>query len=429
MADVVSEKWISDDGDVNKYPQLCEALGLSNEFATAYAAWRRGRIEELTKDLDLNEIALGGEEALLLRHGFSIGGTTASAIIGYNPYATAEDAYKTLTGPLQGHSGNYLTMRGLALETAIARRAAALLNRTLYTPSYSTTVGYWQNRAHWYEDNASGTGTRQVFFDDLDFFHMSCQIDALLSSSNGFTICECKTANHNPKRKDNSGLNLWGKGLGLNDYGDVIEDQEVTEKGRPVIPDHYYFQVQWQLLMLRILNALAQVPGYNADHAFLAADIAGNTDVRLYKIEADLDVQTWMFSTSLYFMANNVMAGSPPVKAVNIVPELEVSDAERGVVIADATFLADLEHYYQLVAQGKEFTEQADALKEQLIARLGEKGTEVKDPNTEKVLLRRSTYSRSSFDTKALANDHPDLYRKYMTKKQTTRISFVQDKD
>lgn len=412
---------------VERRTKVAERLGISAEFEAYYDQWKRQRIAELTKDMPEGIEYLADDEALLLRHGFSIGGTAASAIIGYNPYSSAKAVYEALTGPIQAKSGNYLTERGIALEKAIARRAAHLLNSGLYLPRYSTEPGAWRNRATCYQD-AQGVASH-VLIDNFDYSFASCQIDALLTSPNGLTICECKTANHNPKRKDNSGLYLWGKGLTLNDYGDVIEEQETTEQGRPVLPEHYFYQVQWQLLMLQLNNELSEVPGYNTAHAFLAVDIAGSTDVRLYRIDADAEAQALMFSSCLYFMTNNVIAGVPPVTAASIAPELEVSDAERGVVMADASFLADLAHYQQLVAQGKECTEQADALKEQLIARLGEKGLEVKDPSTERVLLRKSVYSRSSFDTKALANDHPDLYRKYMTKKQTVRISFPQDKD
>lgn len=418
-----------------------ERYGISAEFDLRYKQWKRERVEDVASYFQQTGGRASGDLSVQARHAFSIGGTAASAIVGYNRYTSAQQVYETMTGPLKFSEGNYLTERGKCLEEAIARRAARLLNGRVYLPRYSTNLegGAYNDVAWMREINGNKT---TVLRDVYDFSFASCQIDALITDlrdDGSYTICECKTANHNPRRQGQiaQGVQgaqgaqyLWGKGLVLNDYGDPIEDQETNERGWPVIPEHYYYQVQWQLLVLRMIqgdgykdihNRLYQ--RYNVDYAYLAVDIAGSSDIRLYKIKADAEAQILMLTSCLFFLKHNVMAGQPPERAVSILPDLAPADAEHGILTADANFLADYDKYRNLLAQGKAYTAQAETLKEQMVERLGANGLEIRDPTTEEVLLRRSFYERSSFDSKGLANQNPDIYRKYLTKKRITRIT------
>lgn len=405
----------------------------------AYRDWLSNRITSFIQEgkLKNNEELLFDLDALKMRHLLSIGGTAASAIYGVNPYKTAKDVYEEMLQIVPPFKGNYLTRRGQALERLVAIRAAELMRSPVFLPAQSSLwMKFCIDATTWQRadiENPAGGPEEFIIQNPLKMF--SCQIDALVENSRGhLVILECKTASRNPTIK--GGGRLWGTGIeDWTEKGFIYDKTQGCAdepQGHMAIPYHYYVQVQWQLLCLR-LQAVERghedgAPEFDYTYAYVAADIAGCPDVRVYAVNQDLELQYKLAHAAIAFMESNVMAQEPPLclnYAADPIGTITKAERAAGQVTADADFMKAHREYNELLQKIDDLKDQAEEIKQQLVARMDETAEGLNEVLNEKgeLLLKRTSYKRTSFDQKAMRQDHPDLYHEYAKTTEQTRVT------
>ncbi len=409
-----------------------------------YRDWLAERISNFKTPLPENRARITGELALRLRHLISIGGTAVSAIFGANPYRTAHDVYLEMTEQTEPFNGNYVTRRGLALEQLVAKRAAEILNRPLFMPASGSTLDlkFGIESTHWVRVDLD----KDMLLEHEDFEEnfmlsmFSCQIDALTETPEGkLQILECKTASRNPINKEDGGR-LWGKGIDACSNGTLIFDEKEAQACLPEqtmpIPYHYFLQVQWQLFCLQsaideqIRQGLRDADDieYDFSKALLAADVAGSNDIRIYVIPRDSIVQQDLLYAAYSFFKDNIMKNQPPLQhsvVANPLPVIAEQSRESTQVEADASFLTTHRRYKNLLKDISFLEEQANLLKEQMIASLNETGEQYKEvlDTDGSLLLKRTSYKSNKFNQKDFKKDHPELFRKYSGQTEQTRVT------
>lgn len=365
--------------------------------------------------------------SLHARHMLTIGGTAAAAIAGFSNYATPADIFNTMTGRTEPFKGNYATRRGNALEELISARASELLCADLYRPTltnYSHITNCCETYFHPETLNGVNIGDKDLggdFSENLCVSFISAQIDSLLYDGSVFTICECKTAAQNPLQKD--GQRLWGDGCTLNASGLILEEDDR-------IPISYIAQVQWQLLTLDLVRMRTDVEGYcglhayNTAYAYVACDIAGKTDIKIYKIYRDEQMQLEMMqAVSTFILSYLIKDQAPPTLAVATQP-LAIAEEDPHIAKANKTFMDYYGNYVTLKAQVDSLTEQLNDTKEQMLAAVPACASAVVSPLTDKILLKRNSYKRTCFDSKGLANKYPEIYKEFVHKDSYQRVTF-----
>ncbi len=404
-----------------------QILNTFNEAYDAYQQWKTQRLNEcpeLTKTDDAGQ-------ALALRHKLTIGGTYAAAIAGYSRYTNALDVFNEMTGRGEEFAGNYITRRGQALEALVGARAAELLHAkhlfpacTSYDPETDKSLATYISK----EDDAFlleglrdfGVSSKMDgLADNFQVGPISAQIDGFLlfpdaRAGDGLTICECKTASHNPTQQD--GEKIWG-------IGSAVVNGSIIEASNR-IPPAYTAQVQWQLLLLSLLNSRNGKKVYNDDYAILACDLAGSSDVRIFLIEQNAEMQCELWQAVTAFLKNYLYQDEPPSGVTYAVTKCEElkSGTPTLIYVANDEFLDNYSAYKNLKEQIDELTEKANLQKELLIAALPE-GVDCIERSDGELLLKRSKYKRTSFDSKAMAAEFPDIFKKFRTKTEAVRIT------
>ena len=409
-----------------KTPDLI--LNTFNEAYDAYEQWKTQRLNECP-ELTKTDNA---EQALALRHKLTIGGTYAAAIAGYSRYSNALDVFNEMTGRGEEFAGNYITRRGQALEALVGARAAELLHAmhlfpacTSYDPETDKSLATYISK----EDDAFlleglrdfGVSSKMDgLADNFQVGPISAQIDSFLAfpdarANDGFTICECKTASHNPTQED--GQKLWGTGCMILQDGSIMEANDR-------IPAAYMAQVQWQLLLLSLLNSRNGKKVYNDEYAILACDLAGSSDVRIYLIERNEEIQCDLWDAVTSFLKNNLYQDTAPSAVTYAVTKCEeLKDGAPSLkCLANDEFLDNYSAYKNLKEQIDELTEEANLQKELLIAALPDAADCIMSSDGE-LLLKRTKYKRTSFDSKAMAAEFPDIFKKFRTKTEAVRIT------
>lgn len=402
-------------------------LNTFNEAYDAYEQWKTQRLKECPELTKTDDDA----QALALRHKLTIGGTYAAAIAGYSRYSNALEVFNEMTGRGEEFTGNYITRRGQALEALVGERAAELLNAihlfpacTSYDPETDKSLATYISKE---DDSFLLEGLRDFsvsskmdgLADNFQVGPISAQIDGFLAfpdarARDGFTICECKTASHNPTQED--GQKLWGNGC------TIVGDSIIEADDR--IPAPYMAQVQWQLLLLSLLNSRNDPKVYNEEYAILACDLAGSSDVRIYLIERDEEIQRDLWDAVTSFLKNSLYQDTPPSAVTYAVTKCEEvkSGAPSLICLANDEFLDNYGTYKRLKEQIDDLTEKANLQKELLIAALPDEADCIARSDGE-LLLKRTKYKRTSFDSKAMAAEFPEIFKKFRTKTDAVRVT------
>lgn len=375
---------------------------------------------------DIESQSLSPQAQITLRHRLAIGGTAVSSIIGSNPYQSALTIYQFMAENAPPIETNYKMRRGLAMERLVAQRACELLKMDLYYPSEKHSMyspGNNTNRVL-YEVNPLAVPRRQCVADfSLEIGHsfLSAQFDCFASypDDDELTIIECKTTARNTTKKD--GSRVWGTPLEINENGVILND----DGKHNVIPAYYVDQVQWQLLVLKIMLETRYSEGYlnfNTDYAYVAVDIGGSSDIALYKIEADESRQHELLESASYFMLHNVMAKQPPLDFSSIEPPSAGSELE--VFQASPSFIEGINNLNEVKQSIKELKAQEEELKQELEGSLDKIETGSIIDEQGKLLARKIKISQSRLDTKALANEEPDIYQQYKKVTEFSRVDY-----
>lgn len=407
-----------------------EIIDIIKQTEEQYDRWRSNRVKELESEIWGKEYDTYGERSLHARHLLTIGGTAAAAIAGFSSFATPADIFNTMTGRTEPFKGNYATRRGNALEQLVATRASELLQCDMYCPSVATYFPeYNLNKARVVLEarNLPQTpdfeASLSAHEENYAVSFITAQIDSLLYDGTVFTICECKTAAQNPQQKD--GQRLWGEGCTITASGHIIEDDDR-------IPISYIAQVQWQLLLLELLNTgygrgdlwQGEPLHYNTAYAYVACDIAGKNDIRIYKINRDEQMQLEMVQAVSTFLLTYLIKDQAPPSFEIAAQTLAVTEPDTKVAVADKSFLEYYAEYISRKALLESLNEAIDDAKKHMLAALPVDATAVITPVDNKVLLRRTPYKRTTLDTKGLANKYPDIYKEFTHKETYHRVTF-----
>lgn len=378
---------------------------------------------------DIDSQTLSPQAQITLRHRLAIGGTAVSSIIGSNPYQASLSLYQFMAENAPGIETNYKMRRGLAMERLIAERACELLKMDLYYPEPSDLVHRYYpydnvNRVLYVPHLLDVEGRRQCagsFFIDIGHSFLSAQFDCFASypDDDEYTIIECKTTARNTTKKD--GSRVWGTPLEINENGVLLNDDGTHN----VIPAYYVDQVQWQLLVLKTILEVRNCPdrlNFNTDYAYVAVDIGGSSDIAMYKIEADEKRQHELLESASYFMLNNVMAKQPPLDFSSIEPPSAGSELE--VFQASPSFIDGVNNINEIKQSIRELKAQEDELKKELEGSLKKIETGAIIDSKGKLLARKIKVSQSRVDTKALAKEEPDIYQKYKTVTEFSRVDY-----
>lgn len=197
-----------------------------------------------------------------------IGGTTVSAIVGQNPWATPHSAYLQLRREVEPTPDNEAMARGRAYEPVIADLFAT------GNPEYRV--------AH----NRQGTDEPELYVDERYPFLIGHPDRLLYDKETNKLVAglEIKTANIANKR-------FWG------------------EVGTDAIPTNYLIQCQWYA-------GLAKLPYWIVAVQFLNGSVADS--FREYRVVADSELFDALVESAVDFWENHVVPGIPPeIEAVD----------------------------------------------------------------------------------------------------------------
>ena len=305
--------------------------------------------------------------ALRWRHKFSLGGTASAILLGVNKYKTPLDLYTEMTSnSLGGDSSNFLMKAGIAMEETIGREAASLLH------------------AHWRE------GDTRIC---SDMIWSSCQIDSYLS----------KPSDHELRVPLEIKLSLgtsseeWGKGCEINDSGEIVAEDDL-------IPPMYMIQCQKQLMITK------------NDFMYLAAWLTFSKEIRIYKINASLELMARIAKADTDFMFNNLITGTQPEggRPTNEITEALQSGREVKLSTEQAASpdrVKELcQEYSKISSEIKHLNQELSAIKESIQGYFGESVEAITD-DYGNLLCTYKYQKRKSLNSDYIKNKYPFVYR------------------
>lgn len=344
-----------------------------DEMCSIYKDWCTKVLElDVQKDiwLAIEELFQGNadkDNKLRRRHRVSLGGTASAILLGVNKYKTPLDLYTEMTGDAtDGDNTNFLMKAGIAMEETVGREAASMLH------------------AHWSEGESKVCPSLPW---------SSCQIDSFLSMP-------LRGELHVPleiKVSLGASSEDWGKGCEINDDGEIITEDDL-------IPPMYMVQCQKQLMATE------------RDHMYLAAWLTYSKGVRIYRINASLELMALIAKADTDFMFNHIIPGVPPegeVKADNEVIKALQSGQDVKLTTEQAVSpdkVKELcQEYGRLTSQIKELNQELSAIKASIQGFFGENVEAITD-NFGNLLCTYKYQKRRSLNSTYIKNRYPDVY-------------------
>lgn len=187
------------------------------------------------------------------------------------------------------------------------------------------------------------------------------------------------------------------------------------EEGCPI---HYMAQVQWYMA----------VTGY--EYAYICVLIGGN-DFRYFLIERNdyvIDNMIAQASDFMHMVENRIPPeiGGSKTESDWLQASFPIAIDEEYTISYEVERMA--ESYYILQSQIKDLTAQADEIKNKIKL----EGKEFKTLKGESVKINMPTITKTIFDSKLFALEHPELYAKYKTKESSYRgftVSFLKSNE
>lgn len=320
------------------------------------------------------------------RHHLSLSGTAAATIMGVNPWQTVDDLIAYMNWEIPEKEQSFAMARGVALEDTIRQQCV----KTLHLTEVQKDVNLNRPENPEREDELWST----------------CQIDTLAKWGEEPVILEIKTAARNQRGKGKA----WGKGCKFNEHGQMlVEDSQ--------IPTHYLMQVQKQMDLSGV------------HHAFVAVLIDGDPEPRIFSIPFDPELAEQIAQTEVAILFNhiipNVKTGGAVTKTVSLPVVDEPAPPVETAMSYDQFQKQGLESVYADYVAAKAklegLKEAVDIMQKSLREGLG-KFTEVRAPSG-KPFITLTKYTRRTFDSKALSNDNPELYKKYLKETEAERFT------
>ena len=294
----------------------------------------------------------------------SLGGSDMGAILGLSPYRTAVDVWLEKTGQ-PTEPANSLPLRfGQFAESFIADEYALMTQKQLLHPQ--------ETYAH------------------PDHPYMTGHLDRLVLDDAGLPIkiLECKTAN--PFRQSG--------------WGDIGSDE---------VPMSYLVQCQWYMM----LTGLPETD---------LAVLLGNTDFRIYNIQADQElIQMLAYEAQQFWEQHVLCKTAPPPKKEADLRLLYPQSQTNKLREASASIVTLVEQYQVLNQQLKSVEEQCSEIKQSLMSYLGD--AEVLQYHDKVLATWKSPKPSTRLDSQRLTKEHPELIAQYQTTVNNSRRLIIKE--
>lgn len=303
-----------------------------------------------------------------------LGGSDIGAILGVSKYRSAMDVWLEKTGKRVDHKDSFALRFGSFAESFIADEYALLTgehlvehSQGLVHPTYSYCVGHIDRFV--------------VEKKGLPLFHSDGGLNAK-------KLLECKTANYYSQSD-------WG------------------EPGTDAIPLPYLCQSLWYL---GITN-LSEID---------VAVLLGGSDLRIYTITRDLELESLMFEKAALFWTEHVQKDIPPrPQSVEDCQALFQRSSIGKTLEASSEVLDLIRRLKALESQAQVEEEQIDAIKQALMETMAD--AEVLTYLGKPVITWKAPKPSYRIDTKRLGLEHPELIKAYQSPIQNSRRFVVKD--
>lgn len=309
-----------------------------------------------------------------IKRPFGLGGSDIGPLLGLSPYKTALQLWAEKVCMGSGGAKDALHLRfGHYVEPFIAQEYERQtgLRTVIHEPA--------------------------IFHPDEDF--MYAHVDRLVLSGaqersaqgqlgHAQTLLECKTAS-------------------------VYKKDEWGEPGSDQVPASYLVQCVWYMAITQCKRADLAV-------------LLGNQDFRIYQIQRDMELENLVLDHARQFWFDHVLSKVPPSPVTEEdIRTLYPKEVSGHVVEADHELLASLKSYKTTQAKISELTDQCDALRQNILKRMGE--AEKITSNNKVLATWKSSKPARRLDTKALAAAHPELVERFMMQGAMSRRFVVRE--
>ena len=303
-----------------------------------------------------------------------LGGSDIAAILGVSKYRSAMEVWLEKTRKHLSTKDSFALRFGSFAESFIADEYAKQTGEALAShsegiahPQYSFCVGHI-DRFVLREKEAP------LFFGD--------------GSLNAKKLLECKTANHYSQHD-------WG------------------EAGTDAIPLPYLCQCLWYLGITNLSEMDVAV-------------LLGGSDLRIYTISRDPDLETLIFQKAIYFWQAHVLKDIPPKpQSVEDCQALFQRASAGKTIEANADTIALIAQLKTVESQAKVDDEQIEAIKQALMERMAD--AEILTYGGKPIITWKAPKPSYRIDTKRLGIDHPELIKAYQHPIQNSRRFVVKD--
>ena len=307
-------------------------------------------------------------------HKLCVTATMSSVLLGVNPYKSKQELFNEITfvtdDRIVDDDKVFTFALGHACEPLIAKEFSRITHIKLQAGCTKTDKEHYRP---W-----SG-----------------CQFDYLTIDGEPM---ECKTASHSGS---------WGKGCLFNENGDIL-----SEDNR--IPEYYMIQCQKQMYIA------------GKDHCWLSCWMTFERGLRIFRLTADPKLQQKIIDADDDFLFNHVIPNVGYDDFDTVAPAPLETDANT--CFANDEFSVLLNRYKELkepyktvpVTVRKEMNEIVDKLKE-----LMGDATHAIDSDGKELCHFTTSQGKPTFNEKAFANEHPELYKQYMQEGKVSTKFFI----
>jgi len=303
-----------------------------------------------------------------------LGGSDIGAILGVSKHRSAMDVWLEKTGKKVNRKDRFALRFGSFAESFIADEYALLTGETLADhphglihPKLSFCVGH------------------------IDRFILENQELPLFTADgvlNAKKLLECKTANHFSQAD-------WG------------------EPGSDAIPLPYLCQCLWYLGITNLTEIDVAV-------------LLGGSNLRIYTITRDLDLQSLMFEKAASFWAEHVQKDMPPKpQSVNDCQALFQRSCVDKSIEANPQTITLIQQLKTLEAQAQAEEGQIESIKQQIMQTMAD--AEVLTYFGKPIVTWKAPKPSYRIDTKRLSLEHPELVKAYQSPIKSGRRFVVKD--
>ncbi len=296
-----------------------------------------------------------------------LGGSDIGAILGVSKYRSAMEVWLEKTGKKVDQKDSFALRFGSYAESFIANEYAKVTGESLvhYTngllhPEYPFCVGH------------------------IDRFVTHHPDEGIFQNGkvHAKKLLECKTAN-------------------------IYSQADWGEPGTDAIPLPYLCQCLWYLG----ITGLSQID---------VAVLFGGSDLKIYTVDRDTELETLLFQKAVYFWQEHVQKDIPPKpQSTNDCQSLFAKAAPGKVMEASPEALKLITQLQSLETSSKDYEEQIEAIKQALMQVMAD--AEVLTYQGAPLITWKAPKPTYRLDAKRLSVEHPELVKSYQTPIQNSR--------